>query len=476
MNKYFRQHISDWVCGKGIFKNMIQNKTNAKLERDHISSIVPRCNTTTQWTTHFGESLAEHVLQLLYGNISRPALKDGIKPDFESDDFIFEIKTRTWGIPGSAGEKILGTPYKYRNVYNIYKKPLIIILVAYQEKEAVERFKLFDAHDPGSKLTAFYKEEFNISYVRFSELYLKALDLQNKMTLKPFVKWAGGKSTVKHTILSKITLSPNSLYAEPFVGGGTILFNLQPKNAIINDSNKNLMCCYEQIKTNLPPLISALEQLDNHYKSLDTDSRKEFYYTKRDEYNKEKFIPSEQTITDEVKIASLFIFLNKTCFNGLYRENSKGLFNTPVGSYKNPEIVNASLLSNISAYLNSANIALYSLDYKDLLEIVKIEREKYTDTTIYLDPPYYPSETSSFIAYGKDKFDVSDQENLASTLDTLSTLENTYVLMSNSYCPQINTLYENYQIQPVSVERSISSKTESRGANKEVLITNYFTI
>ena len=230
------------------------------------------------------------------------------------------------------------------------------------------------------------------------------------MNLKPFIKWSGGKQNIKNKIISYFpTFNNKTLYVEPFLGGGTILFHLKPKNAIISDTNKNLINTYIQIKTNLKMVIKILTKFDSEYKDKNTDQKK-YFYTKRKEYNEIKH-KNNQEIKNKPLCASLFIFLNKTCFNGLYRENLKGDFNTPKGSYKNPTILDIKLLQSISEYLNSNNIEIYSLNYTQIFEKLETQTQK-KNIIIYLDPPYYPTDTSKFISYGQNVFDKTNHEQL----------------------------------------------------------------
>ncbi len=266
---------------------------------------------------------------------------------------------------------------------------------------------------------------------------------------KPFVKWAGGKRQLVDILLSNVPPSFNR-YFEPFVGGGALLFELQPQKAVISDINEELINAYKVIKDNVEELINSLKKHKN---------TKEYYYAIR-AINPKTLTPVER--------ASRFIYLNKTCFNGLYRENSKGQFNVPFGRYKNPKICDEENLRAVSEFLNKIEITILNCDYKITCEMAK------SGDFVYLDPPYYPiSKTASFTKYNKNGFSEEDQIELSEIFKELDR-KGCYVMLSNSNTEFIKKLYANYRIQEIKANRFINCKANRRGkSNIEVLITNF---
>jgi len=270
----------------------------------------------------------------------------------------------------------------------------------------------------------------------------------------PFVKWVGGK----RQIMSSITkLMPKNIkdykYIEPFIGGGAVLFHLQPKNGIINDFNEELINTYQVIKNNLAELIEDLKTHEN---------TSEYFYEIRSldrEDNFEKL--------SKVKRASRVLYLNKTCFNGLYRVNNAGEFNAPFGRYKNPNIVNEPTLKAVSNYLNSNNIEILTGDYSKALKLAD------ENSFVYLDPPYHPiSEGSNFTGYVQGGFNMYDQVDLRIACDELNK-KGIKFLLSNSASPFILDQYKDYNIEIVKAKRAINSNGSKRGDVDEVLIRNY---
>ena len=314
--------------------------------------------------------------------------------------------------------------------------------------------------------------------------------------IKPFIKWTGGKGRVLTQILPKFTNLYNDLYVEPFLGGGAVLFKLQPKNAVVADINANLIITYKIVQNSIDKLIKLLKkwqdeypaktpkpkdkngkrQKDENNKNILTE-REKYFYKKRDRYNEIKFYENDigtgESSDKNIEIAALFIFLNKTAFNGMYRENQggkkKGRYNVPIGDYKNPSIVNEDLLKNVSKYLNENNIEILCNTYQNILEDVN---NRFTDKSkkvlIYLDPPYYPTDTSKFTTYTSNKFAVEEQNELSEIFKK----QKYTTFLSNSDCTEIRELYGDYIIFDISVMRSISAKASSRGTINEVLIKN----
>jgi DNA adenine methylase len=274
---------------------------------------------------------------------------------------------------------------------------------------------------------------------------------KNKL-IAPFLKWVGGKRQIMPAI---VDLLPKRIttYCEPFVGGGAVLFNLQPQRAIINDYNAELINVYRVIKDDLTELIFDLK---NHKNEPD------YFYQLRSIDRTEEFA----TLTD-VQRASRIIYLNKTCFNGLYRVNNSGEFNSPFGKYKNPNIVNEPTLKAVSNYLNSNDIQLLTGDYEAVL------RQADANSFIYLDPPYHPiSQSSNFTGYVQGGWGEIDQIRLRDACNDLNE-RGIKFLLSNSATDFIKELYEDYTISIVKANRSINSDGEKRGEIEEVLIRNY---
>jgi DNA adenine methylase len=304
----------------------------------------------------------------------------------------------------------------------------------------------------------------------------KFVNNENKMmekTAKPFLKWAGGKTqliTEIERVLPNEIRNSKFTYVEPFVGSGAILFwmlNNFPKmeKAVINDINEDLINTYKTIVTNPKELISILDTLQNEYHSLNlkTEEKKEYYYQKREIYNKREIEQSGQ--------AALFIFLNRTCFNGLYRVNKNNGYNVPMGSYSKPTICDANNILAVSNVLQKVEILCG--DYEQTLNYST------NNSLFYFDPPYKPlSETSSFNSYAKDEFGDNEQirlKNFCSKLDLLNhqwILSNSDVKGKNVEDNFFDDLYSDFNINRVDAKRSINANPEKRGKLKELLITN----
>lgn len=276
---------------------------------------------------------------------------------------------------------------------------------------------------------------------------------KNNKLISPFLKWVGGKRQLMPSILELLPKNIKDLnYVEPFIGGGAVLFNLQPKNAIINDFNKELINVYEVVKNNIEELIKDLKIHENNA---------EYFYQIRSLDRKEEFI----NLTT-VQRASRIIFLNKTCFNGLYRVNNSGEFNAPFGRYKNPNIINEPTLKAVSKYLNTNNVILNCGDYYDVLK--KLNEKSF----VYLDPPYHPiSENSNFTGYIQGGWDIFDQTRLRDACDELDK-KGIKFLLSNSSSQIIRDLYDKYEITTVKANRAINSNGAERGEIDEFLIRN----
>ena len=298
---------------------------------------------------------------------------------------------------------------------------------------------------------------------------------KDRIECKPFIKWVGGKGQLLPEInkLYPIELGKNiNKYAEIFLGGGAVLFDILSKYKLdevsISDKNLELINTYKSIRDNVDILIKSLKGMEEQYIPLDNENRKDYYYKKREEYNSLK-INSEM---NNIEKAVLFIFLNKTCFNGLYRVNKKGEFNVPMGAYKKPKICDEENLKNVSLALKKVKI-IYA-DYR--------ESESFIDekTLVYIDPPYRPLNiTSSFTSYTENDFNDKEQIELAEYINVLNK-KGAKIVISNSD-PKNNDiddnffdkLYKNYNINRVKATRMLNSNASLRGAINELLITNY---
>jgi DNA adenine methylase len=276
---------------------------------------------------------------------------------------------------------------------------------------------------------------------------------KNKL-VSPVLKWVGGKRQILPEIVEHLPRQLSRLtYHEPFLGGGAALFHLQPRNAVVNDFNSELINLYIVIRDHLEEL---LEDLRIHINESDY-----FYYLRALDRTAEF-----QTL-NVIQRASRVVYLNKTCFNGLYRVNSSGEFNTPFGRYKNPNIVNEPTLRAVSHYLNSNNIELLNVDYA--VAVANTNRNSF----VYFDPPYHPvSASSNFTGYIEGGWNERDQIRLRELCDEL-TARRVKFLLSNSSTDFIREQYANYNISTIMASRSINSDGAKRGDVEEVLIRNY---
>ena len=292
---------------------------------------------------------------------------------------------------------------------------------------------------------------------------------------KPFLKWAGGKGQLLNQLgeylPQQISEEPFT-YIEPFVGGGAMLFYMLQhfcniRKAVINDVNEDLILTYRIIKDDVEALITNLDKYEKDYLAItDQEGRSQIFYEVRERYN--------QHLGDSIERASQLIFLNKTCFNGLYRVNRRGQFNVPFGKYANPTICNAKLLRTDSQLLQSAQVVISQGDYAQTVQHID------GLTFVYLDPPYRPLDaTSSFTAYSKGDFNDDDQRALAAFCHQLSE-RGCFWMESNADCSAKNPndtffedLYADYKIERVYASRFINANPEKRGKLTELLIKNY---
>lgn len=267
---------------------------------------------------------------------------------------------------------------------------------------------------------------------------------------KPFLKWAGGKSRVIPNYEPYLPASTEvKRYFEPFIGSAALFFHLQPPRALLSDCNRKLIEVFEVVRDNVEALIEALQPHKNE---------KEYYYKVR---------AQDPAKLDKVTRAARIIYMNRTCYNGLYRENQKGEFNVPFGRYKNPTICDIDRLHAASAALQ--RVELCAVDFADAVA------EATAGDFVYFDPPYVPlNATSNFTGYSRFGFDEGDHRRLAQTFHTLSE-RGCRVMLSNSSAPLVYELYKDrgYQLHPIQARRNINSKAHKRGPVTELLIVNY---
>ena len=296
----------------------------------------------------------------------------------------------------------------------------------------------------------------------------------SEKAVKPFLKWAGGKGQLLHEI-KKYYPFDNVItkYAEPFVGGGAVLFDIlgkyDLKEIYISDINVELMNAYRIVRDNIDALIENLYLLQNEFLFLDTEDRRDYYNKKRNRFNDLKV---NGDINENIEKAALMIFLNKTCFNGLYRVNKKGQFNVPMGAYKNPLICDENNLRLASKKLQ--RVIIVCGDYREAADFID---EK---TFVYFDPPYRPlTETSGFTAYTENLFNDAEQIELAKFVDAMHK-KGAKIVISNSDPKNTNAedtffddIYAKHNINRVEANRMINSKGASRGKIKELIISNF---
>lgn len=277
--------------------------------------------------------------------------------------------------------------------------------------------------------------------------------MSNKKVI-PFVKWAGGKRQLLDRISERMPQNYNN-YFEPFIGGGAVLFELQPEKAVINDINASLINVYRIIANSPQEFIENVKELDSKIE----DDGKTYYYSLREHYN-DKLMKEEF----DIELAALFVFINKHCFNGLYRVNGKGLFNVPYNNSKKKSIDEESIMA-VSEYLKQVTIK--SGDFEETC------REAKKGDFVFLDSPYAPLNPTSFESYTKEGFDVKSHERLARVFEEL-TKRGCYCMLTNHNTEFINELYGNkgYRMDVVSVKRMINSDASKR-TGEEIIICNY---
>ena len=296
--------------------------------------------------------------------------------------------------------------------------------------------------------------------------------------VRPFVKWVGGKSKLipqmEQYYPKELKEKKIDVYIEPFIGGGAILIDILKKYNIKKiyafDINKNLINCYNIIKDKVDSLVLELKKLEEEYLKLDDKNRKEYYYDIRKKYNL-KNIENEKEALEKT---TYFIFLNKTCFNGLYRENRRGQFNVPIGKYKNPTICDEKNLIELSKLIK--NVTFINGDYRESYKYIE------ENTFIYFDPPYRPiNKTSSFTSYSKEDFNDENQKELGEYFRKINDNNSNVKLMLSNSNPKNNNeeddffeqIYNGFKINEIKANRMINSNKEKRGKISELLITNY---
>jgi len=311
--------------------------------------------------------------------------------------------------------------------------------------------------------------------------FYSQLSLTSK-TAKPFLKWAGGKGQLLETLVSffpeEIDTGKIEKYAEPFIGGGALFFYVAQnfpsiKRFFISDVNQELILAYTTIQRDVESLISYLLVLENHYHSLDIIAQKDFFYKTREDFNRQLLHTDFKTYQENwIVRTSIIIFLNHTCFNGLFRVNSRGEFNVPFGDYKNPVICDAENLRSISSILQQTEI-----EHGDFMVSQKFIDER---TFVYFDPPYRPiSQTANFTSYSRFDFRDDSQKRLAEYFHILAQI-GAKLMLSNSDPKNENPsdnffedLYQQYHIERVSASRMINCDGNKRGKIKELVIMNY---
>lgn len=291
---------------------------------------------------------------------------------------------------------------------------------------------------------------------------------REQVDAEPFVKWAGGKRQVIPDLDKLGLLLPDSDYDtfhEPFVGGGAVFFHLGPDTAVINDSNPDLMNAYRVIRDSVDELVELLKEHERNHNDVSEDEREQYYYSVR-EWDRD---PETWNRLSGVEKAARFIYLNRTCYNGLYRVNSDGQFNVPIGRYKNPTVCHEDPLRAVHHVLK--DVEVHCKDFRDTEIIDAVGEEDF----VYCDPPYDPlSDTANFTSYTSGGFGDEDQEDLADACATWAA-RGAKVLVSNSDTEFIRGLYEErgFEMDVVEIPRAISSKGDDRGAVPELAIYNY---
>ena len=476
---------------------------------------------TGNWTTILSEDFTKIVLTLLgHKNITKPKKKDKLKPDWETSDFMVEVKCETWCVGGTAGEKVIAVPMKYRNVPKLYGKPLKIILLAYTEYDFTHgNTPVFGKRDVLLEEDLQKWKSRGIEFVKMSDLIKQLKEkvsddeienfLKKRMSeqregermnaeerkIKPFVKWVGGKSKLIDTIATKFPREMNN-YREPFLGGGSVLLKiLQMKqdgvinikgNAYAYDENKILIQLYKQIQNNLEYLCNRYNELVKEYRNIENLSIRNEVRVENKDGNKKKGKKEKANVNPNeteklqskenyyyyirntynsmsgecVDKPAYFLFLNKTGFRGMYRECKNG-FNIPFGNYKTPPEVLETQLQKIKELIK--DVKFESCDFTKSLS--SIEENDY----IYLDPPYYPVNENSFVQYNKSGFSEKQHMELFDMINNFH--DSVKWTLSNFNTDKVIDRFQKYNIECITVRHTINSIDPSKKA-KEVLIYN----
>lgn len=293
----------------------------------------------------------------------------------------------------------------------------------------------------------------------FPEIFKKEKTMSPRseaIKARPFLKWVGGKTQLLSQFEAYYPKDFNN-YFEPFLGGGAVFFDLSPVTAHLNDVNTTLIAAYKNLKNKPNEIVRILKRLDTQYKKGNIEERSILFYRIRESFNN---LPSA-----EIKKTAYLIFLNKTCFNGMYRENSSGGYNSPFGKYKKPSILDQENLFKVSKTLKK--VKLTSLPFEKALASTR------KGDFIYFDPPYHPlNKTSNFTSYHKDSFTEDDQLRLRDIFVDLDK-RGCFVMLSNSYTDFIKGTYKEFRQEVVMANRSINCKASGRGKIEELLIMNY---
>ena len=276
--------------------------------------------------------------------------------------------------------------------------------------------------------------------------------MQTTTKPRPFLKWVGGKAKLLSD-LGPMVPRFKGRYFEPFIGGGAMFFHLAPKQALISDINPELINAYQVVQSDVEALIESLQTYQYNH---------DYYYQIRSWDRELNFLSR-----DPVQRAARFIYLNKTCFNGLHRENLKGQFNAPIGRYKNPTFCDASNLRAVSGQLQG--IQILEMPFQGLLAI---DNAPVCGDFVYFDPPYVPVNQDSFTSYTRHGFDMEDQQTLLNLCKSLNQ-RNVKFMLSNSSAPILRELYQDFDIHTIYAARSISSKGTGRGAIPEIVVRNF---
>lgn len=285
--------------------------------------------------------------------------------------------------------------------------------------------------------------------------------------LKPFIKWVGGKNQIVKILeqIIETEFKKYNRYIEPFIGGGALLWRLKPKKFIINDKNVELINLYRIVKEYPKELIELL-------KIHSSNNNKEYFYKIRKLDRNENYWNPNLNLKQKIEHAARFVYLNKTCFNGMYRVNSLGYFNVPYSNYKNPNIINEEVILNISDFLNKTTNDIYNFDFDFVLNYSK------KGDLIYFDPPYIPlDETKNFTKYTKEGFDFNEQIRLRDTCIKLIKKE-VNIIISNSVSEKTYEIYDlknpnsHFKYKEIEVLRSINSNGQKRKGTKELIIWN----